>query len=218
MKNLISRRLSTLIRDPGASLMFVFNNLQQETEMRWDTFWCKILAYMWGVQLESSCKFSGRTHFRKYPGSTISIGKNCRFRSSFQSNMVGLNHPCGISTHHKHAEIFLGEHCGFSGTIIGAAKSIVLGERVLCGANVTITDFDWHGLNPTQRNQGGIERAQPIRIGDNVWLGLNTLVLKGVEIGSNTVVGANSVVSSSLPENVLAVGIPARVIRSLSQY
>ena len=215
-KNLISRRLSTLVSDPAGSIMFLLDNLQQATEMNWHTLWCRILASMWGVQLGSSCKFSGRTFFRKYPGSRIRIGNNCRFRSSFRSNLLGINRPCGISTHQKNAEIFLGDNCGCSGTIIGAARKIVLGNQVLCGANVTITDFDWHGLHASERNQQVFEKAESVRIGDNVWLGLNTLVLKGVEIGNNTVVGANSVVTSSLPDNVIAAGIPARVIRSIA--
>ena len=216
-KQLIHRRASTFVRDPRGSVMFTLDTIQQGAGTVWHTFFCSLLAHLWGIQLGSSCKFSGQTHFRKYPGSTIRIGKNCRFRSSFRSNLVGLNRPCGISTHHKNAEISLGDCCGLSGTIIGAARSIILEDRVLCGANVTITDFDWHTMSLSQRNQGGMEKAQPVRIGENVWLGLNTLVLKGVEIGKNTVVGANSVVASSLPENVLAAGIPARVIRSIAE-
>jgi acetyltransferase-like isoleucine patch superfamily enzyme len=214
-KNLITRRLDTLYRDPRGSIFFTIDNFLQSTQMCFDTVWCSVLATMWGIQLGPFCKFFGKTHFRRYPGSIIKIGKSCRFRSTFRSNMVGLNRPCGISTHHKDAVIHLGENCGLSGVVIGAANSIVLGNHVLCGANVTITDFDWHSVNQSRHSQSVSELSEPIRIGDNVWLGLNTLVLKGVEIGNNTVIGANSVVTSSLPENVIAAGIPARVLRSL---
>ena len=216
-KELLRRRLSTLFKDYKGSIMLSSDNLLQSTQMYLDTNWCKILALLWGIKLVPSSKFYGITHFRKYPGSFIEVGKNCIFRSTFRSNMIGINHPCGISTHHKNAEIFLGDTCGFSGVIIGAAKRIVLGNHVLCGANVTITDFDWHNANPLRRDQSAFELAEPVRIGDNVWLGLNVVVLKGVEIGSNTVVGANSVVTSSLPENVLAAGSPARIIREIKE-
>ena len=175
-KNLISRRLSTLYRDPRGSIAFTLDNFLQGTQMYIDTAWCRFLASLWGVDLGRSSKFIGKTHFRRYPGSVIKIGKNCRFRSTFRSNMIGINRPCGLSTHHKDAEICIGDNCGLSGAIIGAAKSIVLGSHVLCGANVTITDFDWHNLDPTQRDQGVFEQAESVRIGDNVWLGLNTLV------------------------------------------
>jgi acetyltransferase-like isoleucine patch superfamily enzyme len=213
--HLYGRRLSTLMQDPRGSILFTLDNLLQGTQMIMDSTWCKILALMWGVQLGPSCEFYGRIHFRRYPGSIIMVGNNCRFRSTYRSNMIGINRPCGLSTHSKNAEIRMGNNCGLSGVIIGAAKSIVIGNHVLCGANVTITDFDWHNVNPLERDRGGFEQAEPVRIGDNVWLGLNTLVLKGVEIGSNTMVGANSLVQSSLPENVIAAGIPARVLRSL---
>jgi acetyltransferase-like isoleucine patch superfamily enzyme len=214
-KSFISRRLSTLYRDPRGSILFTLDNFMQGIQMYYDTAWCRCLAYMWGVDLSPSSKFFGITHFRRYPGSVIKIGDNCRFRSSFRSNMIGLNRPCGISTHHKNAEIRLGENCGLSGVIIGAAKSVVLGNHVLCGANVTITDFDWHNISPSQRDQHLLEQGEPVLINDNVWLGLNTLILKGVKIGKNSVIGANSVVTSSIPENVLAAGDPARVLRSL---
>jgi acetyltransferase-like isoleucine patch superfamily enzyme len=125
--------------------------------------------------------------------------------------MVGVNRPCGISTYSKSAQIIIGNNCGFSGTILGAANSIALGEHVLCGANVLITDFDWHENRVT-----GIMDSSPVLIEDNVWLGANCIVLKGVHIGKNTVVGANAVVTSSLPANVIAAGNPARVIRALS--
>jgi acetyltransferase-like isoleucine patch superfamily enzyme len=214
-RSFILRRLATLYRDPRGSITFTLDNFLQSTQMYFDTAWCRLVAYMWGVNLGSSCRFIGKTHFRRYPGSLIKIEKNCEFRSSFRSNMVGLNRPCGLSTYHKNAEIRLGKNCGLSGVIIGAANSIVLGNNVLCGANVTITDFDWHNINPANRHESLLDTGLPVLINDNVWLGLNTLILKGIEIGKNTVVGANSVVTSSIPENVLAAGVPARVIRSL---
>jgi maltose O-acetyltransferase len=60
-----------------------------------------------------------------------------------------------------------------------------------------------------------LEAARPITVGDNVWLGGGVIVLPGVSIGANTVVGAGAVVTRDLPPNVLAVGVPARSVRSL---
>lgn len=210
----MNSRLMTLYKDPKAMILFKFDKLMQKVSMHtFDTPWCKILTHIWGIKLGSSCSFYGITQFRRYPGSIIRIGDHCQFRSTFRSNMIGLNHPCGISTFSQEAEISIGDNCGLSSTVIGAAKSVVLGKHVACGANVTIIDHDFHDTNPFQRDKGGVEKAQSIHINDNVWLGLNTLVLKGVTIGKNTVVGANSVVTKSLPENVIAAGNPARAIR-----
>ncbi len=71
-----------------------------------------------------------------------------------------------------------------------------------------------HPLDPVRR-RARWESAEPITIGDNVWLGGGVIVCPGVTIGENTVVGAGAVVTRDLPANVVAVGNPARVIRSL---
>ena len=139
------------------------------------------------------------------------IGSKCRFRSAFRSNFIGMNRPCGISTHSKEALIRIGDSCGFSATSIGAHQSIVIGNYVFCGANTVITDFDWH-VNRKFLQKEAMESA-PVTIEDNVWLGMNCVVLKGVHIGANTILGANSVVTHSLPENIIAAGCPARVIK-----
>ncbi len=72
-----------------------------------------------------------------------------------------------------------------------------------------------HPLDTPQRNRG-LEYAYPITIGDNVWIGAGTIVLPGVSIGNNTVIGAGSVVNKSLPDHVLAVGNPCRIVRKLT--
>ena len=101
-----------------------------------------------------------------------------------------------------------------SGTVISAAGSIEIGSKVICGANVTITDTDWHDVKRSQNNLGPPQPA-PVSIGSNVWLGLNVVVLKGVTIGDNTVIAANSVVTKDLPENVIAAGQPAKIVKYL---
>jgi acetyltransferase-like isoleucine patch superfamily enzyme len=171
-------------------------------------------ARAWDVELGPGCRFYGRVSFERSLGSTIRIGGGCTFRSDKTSNRIGVNRPCLISTLKPGATIAIGQRAGLSGTVVGAADSITIGDDVLCGANVTITDTDWHGLAPTDRRKPG--QAAPVVIGDSVWLGLNVVVLKGVTIGANTVVAAGSVVSKSLPADVIAGGMPAVPLRPLS--
>jgi maltose O-acetyltransferase len=90
---------------------------------------------------------------------------------------------------------------------------IVIGDEVKLAPRVQIYTAT-HPLDPEQRRTG-IESALPVTIGDGVWLGGGAIVCPGVTIGKNTVVGAGSVVTRDLPENVLAVGNPCRVVRSL---
>jgi acetyltransferase-like isoleucine patch superfamily enzyme len=105
------------------------------------------------------------------------------------------------------AQIHIGANCGFSGTVIGCASKIVFGENVRCGANTLITDTDWHTDDPRTGPDA------PVTIEKGVWLSVNVTVLKGVTIGENTLVAAGSLVTRSLPANVVAGGVPAKVLK-----
>ncbi|HQO10263.1 MAG TPA: acyltransferase [Clostridiales bacterium] len=166
-----------------------------------------------GISTGRNCRFFGLPVAVRMVGSRIAIGKNCSFRSDFTSNLVGINRKCVITTLRRNAEINISDNSGFSGTVIAAAGKITIGKNVLCGANTTITDFDWHGIMPDSRNMP--DDPKTVVIEDNVWLGLNSVVLKGVTIGENSVIGANSVVTKDIPANVVAVGNPCRIIRDL---
>ncbi len=175
----------------------------------WHTFWARLAASWWGVSLGPGCEFRGLPRFRRHPCSEIRIGAKCRFNSSPISNLMGVNRPCLVSTLTEGAQIHIGPNCGFSGTVIGCASKIVLGENVRCGANTLITDSDWHTDDPRTGPDA------PVAIGKGVWLGANVSVLKGISIGENTLVAAGSVVTRSLPANVVAGGVPAKVLREI---
>ena len=91
---------------------------------------------------------------------------------------------------------------------------ITIGDDVQIGPNVALLT-PTHPIDPDLR-RAGWEAAEPITIGDNVWLGGGAIVLPGVTIGADSVVGAGAVISRDLPAGVVAVGNPARVIRSVS--
>ena len=166
-----------------------------------------------GITLGRDCRFYGRTLFRRAPGSRLEIGSSCEFRSAYWSNPAGVSRPCMLRTERAHSRLVIGAHCGFSGAVLTAVESVELGDRVLCGANVTIIDSDFHGLaNPSG---DATAKTAPIKIGDDVWLGLNVIVLKGVTIGEGSVIAAGSVVVESVPAHVLAGGCPATIIRAL---
>lgn len=175
----------------------------------WFTILTRLLANWWGVSLGEGCSSYGLPKFRRHPRSLITIGAGCRFNSTHTSNLIGVNRPCIISTLSERAKIEVGSNCGFSGTVIGCASRISIGENVRCGANTLITDTDWHS------DDSRTGPNEPVTIEKNVWLGINVIVLKGVTICENTIVGAGSVVVRSLPPNVVAGGVPAKVLRSL---
>jgi maltose O-acetyltransferase len=91
--------------------------------------------------------------------------------------------------------------------------AIVIGEDCQIGPNVQLLT-PTHPIDPQPRRDK-LEAAQPITIGDNVWLGGGVIVCPGVSIGDNSVIGAGSVVTRDIPANVVAVGNPARVLREI---
>lgn len=202
------------IQDPwGVWAARLVRKKEQGSMLFW-SFYARLNCLYWKVTLGEGCRFWGKMYFKRTPGSTIIVGKNCRFRSASWSNMAGINRPCILCTLSPQANISIGEKTGLSGTVVSAADSITIGSNVLCGANVTITDTDWHHVDNTQDDDSPVPSA-PITIGSNVWLGMNVIILKGVTIGDNTVIAANSVVTEDIPENTLAAGQPAKVVRHL---
>ncbi len=98
--------------------------------------------------------------------------------------------------------------------ILDEAK-VIFGDNVFIAPNCGFYTAG-HPLDVEQRNRG-LEYARPIIIGNNVWIGAHVCVLPGVTIGDNTVIGAGSVVSKSIPSNSLAVGNPCQVIRTINK-
>ena len=100
-------------------------------------------------------------------------------------------------------------------------RQILDGARVTFGDNVFIApncvfSTAGHAIDSAQRNQG-LEIALPITVGDSVWIGANVSVLPGVTIGSNTIIGAGSVVNKDIPDGVIAAGNPCKVIRRITE-
>jgi len=177
---------------------------------RWhSSLWLYIRAAWWNINMGKHCKAQGAVYFCRRQDSNIIVGDKCSFLSRTTSNKVGLSCPCMLSTISKQAVLSIGNDCGFSGTRIWVAKMVVIGSNVRCGANTFITDSDAHTDDPRAGHDA------PVHIDDNVWLGANVIVLKGVHIGENTIIGAGSVVTHDIPANVVAAGNPCKVIKVL---
>ena len=97
--------------------------------------------------------------------------------------------------------------------VILDANKVVFGDNVFIGPNCGFYTAG-HPLDAETRNKG-LEYAKPIRVGNDVWFGGNVVVLPGVKIGNNVVIGAGSVVTKDIPENSIAVGNPCKVIKNI---
>lgn len=100
----------------------------------------------------------------------------------------------------------------FNLTILDEAR-VTIGDDCFIGPNVSIYTA-CHSTDPVERNTR-IEWAEPVTIGDNVWIGGSVTILPGVTIGNNVTIGAGSVVTRDIPDNVVAVGNPCKVIKSV---
>lgn len=98
-------------------------------------------------------------------------------------------------------------------TILDVGK-VTIGKNVQIAPNVSIYTAG-HPVHPDSRNTG-YEYGIPITIGDNVWIGGNVVLLPGVNIGDNVIIGAGSVVSKDIPDNMIAVGNPCKVVREIT--
>ena len=110
----------------------------------------------------------------------------------------------------------IGDGTSISGNVvISAARSVRLGKKVLLARGVYISDHI-HNYGDTTKAvlDQGIGRVEPVEVGDGAWLGENVVVCPGVSIGRGAVIGANAVVTTDVPDHSLAVGAPARVVRS----
>lgn len=167
--------------------------------------WYKI----YGCNIKGWVRFIGKPLIVRYPNSQIVLGSRCTFNSHSYTNYRGINHKCILNTGSEGASIIIGCNCGFSGVSIVADDLVLIGNHVTVGANTIIGDRDDHSdiYNSTPK---------PVQIDDNVWIGMNCIVLKGVHIGRGAIIGAGSVVTKDIPSNTIAAGVPCKVIKKIS--
>ncbi|MFT4005340.1 MAG: sugar O-acetyltransferase [Lacrimispora sp.] len=114
----------------------------------------------------------------------------------------------------KNIEVGENFYANYNCTILDVGK-VIIGDNVMFAPNVSIYTAG-HPLHPDSRNSG-YEYGISITIGNNVWIGGNAVINPGVKIGNNVVIGAGSVVTKDIPDNMIAVGNPCRVIREISE-
>ncbi|MBI9014110.1 MAG: acyltransferase [Clostridiales bacterium] len=109
-------------------------------------------------------------------------------------------------------ELILGSGYTNYGTQIRCSKKIVIGDNVAIANNVVIMDSDFHNIYDNEMKI--VNPSKSVLINDNVWIGREAIIMKGVTIGKGSIVAARSVVTKSIPENVVVAGNPAKVIKT----
>jgi acetyltransferase-like isoleucine patch superfamily enzyme len=150
--------------------------------------------------------------------SRISIGHNLHMVSDYRRAGITLHAPCQFTTM-GNGEILIGNDVQINGAAITSKKRVRIGDGTLIAPNCIIVDSDFHAPWPPENRRvsstSGLD--EEVSIGNNVWLGLNVVVLKGVVIGDNSIIGAGSVVANNIAANVVAVGNPAKMVKPLKQ-
>ena len=172
-----------------------------------------------GLKLGNESIFNGIPIIKPFQGSKISIGDRFLGNSSKNSNVAGIMMPVTIATMNSNAEIVIGDNVQISGASIVASQSIKIGNNVLIGAGACIWDNDFHPTNAKERSidPGMNIRSKEILIEDNAFIGARAIILKGVNIGQNAIIGAGAVVHSDVEENSVYSGNPAKFIKKLDQ-
>jgi len=119
-------------------------------------------------------------------------------------------------THSQEAVINIGDGVFLNGTRFGAAKSIRVGCKCIL-ADCRIMDTDFHSMSKNRHSKDAPVNVSPVNIGNNVWVGAQAAILKGVTIGENSVVGFGAVVTMDIGPDVIAAGNPARVVKKIPE-
>ncbi|MFN3969597.1 acyltransferase [Flavobacterium sp.] len=143
----------------------------------------------------------------------ISFGQNVQIGVINSPNYY--SHYTYLEARNSDSEIHIGNNVSINNNFSAVAFSkITIEKNVLIGNNCSIIDNDGHHLEVDKRNEVN-PKSTSVFIGENVFIGSNVVILKGVTIGKNSVIGNSAVVTKNIPENVVAVGNPALVIRNL---
>lgn len=130
----------------------------------------------------------------------VKIGKNCRIGVPSRNYHGGMPFPTALLCDGNGSRITIGDNCRLNGVYVHAQKSITIGNNCVVASGVNIIDSNGHETNSLDRTNGR-DLPKEIVIGNNVWIGLNSIILKGSIIGDNTVIAAGSVVKGVVPAN-----------------
>lgn len=172
-----------------------------------------IIGYLMTKTLTLKSQISFQAPVRFSGGGKVEVFDKVKF-GYYDSPRMG-NGEILIQARDSGSIVSIGAATAFSNNVsLIARNSIKIGEGCLFGDGVRIVDADFHDIQAELRHvsSGGIA---PVVIGNNVWLGSGVIVLKGVTVGENSVIAAGAVVCSNIPMNVIAAGVPAKVIREL---
>jgi len=170
------------------------------------------------VSFGRGLKSNGIPYLDISPSGKMSLGADFKMNNGGRYNMIGRQQKCCFVVSHD-AALVIGQNVGMSAVAIICCHRITIGNNVKIGGNTVIYDTDFHSTDYLQRKNRDQDvanrKSAAVCIGDDVFIGAHTTILKGVKIGSRSIVGAGSVVTKDIPEDEIWAGNPARLIKPI---
>ncbi len=179
-------------------------------------FFSKILQLLGDIELGKNLKLRGLPLVSTERGGKIYIGNNVVLDSKNKGYHTNMFAPTKLYA--SGGTIRIGDNCRIHGASFHARGDITIGEHCLIAANTIIMDSNGHKVVPRngKKRTESRDRPKPVIVGDDVWIGIGVLILPGVKIGNGAVIAACSVVSANVPNNCIAGGVPAKIIKELT--
>lgn len=181
------------------------------------TLFSRLSLWFQGAAYGMGFRTTGRCSFKLRREGSILLGDRVSFLAGWRSNRAGLTNSVLLETLGE-GMIRIGDDSGGSAVVISSRCGVTIRKNVCLGANVRIYDHDFHPLEADKRRlsrneQAGHVRCEPVSIGDDVFIGANAFILKGVTVGDRSIVAAGSVVfRGEYPADCMIAGNPASVV------
>lgn len=198
-------------------LRVMHERLMKEISEFLSTLRARAALWLHGARAGTGFRTDGPLWIRADRRGALCLGVHVHLNARVHSNPVGIAGPMVLDAQGD-GRIIIGDHTGITASVISARNEVRIGSHVNIGANVRIFDHDWHALDWRRRrlpqeDKLGIATA-PVAIGDDVFIGTNAMILKGVCIGDRAIIGAGAVVTRNVPSGEVWAGNPAaRVVR-----
>ena len=193
-------------------LCHIFDLLDIVADCIYNTY---LLKY-YGVHIGKKTKIKGRIKIKAEKNGKICIGENCILNSGSKNNLIGAGNE--LSFWIKNGEICIGNNVGISNVGFVSDKKIIIEDDVFVGGGTIIYDTDFHSLKLKERLKHKDDRdihCEEVTIKEGAFIGANVIILKGVTIGRESIIGAGSVVTRAVPDYEIWAGNPAKFIRKI---
>ena len=197
--------------------MRLFSKYIEKVIHKVQVYWNRLRFSLYNIEYGPHMIIHGHVGLSLSNNAKVKLGKNLYMSNGNHQNPLSGNDEGHIHVE-ENATLTIGDYVGISGTRIWCSERITIGNYVKIGGGVTIIDTDAHSLDFVNRRNKimdqKLKKNSPIIIEDDVFIGMNSLILKGVTLGRGCVIGAGSVVTKSVPANSVACGNPAVVINN----